>query len=417
MDHEAKALEMNKQFEATANQIAEIFEDADENIIEVIRNKSLVITEWISEYLKEAELCRVSQLKTFSLEENRLLVMKNQYAKIIQRIQTNTHPSNYYLHRDLGRWDRHKCNPKRIQVKWIDLIHEPPSQLKHRFALVFTTLPTIQRPLDSIREHAHKQGHRGDQPGNFMNPHDLAIHPRTGNVYVVDCDNHRIQILSPELEFIDYFSLKDKTPWPELLAIEFSIDGSTLVITGADESGCTWIVGQDGELLHKLTQPEPVEEGTSGPTGYFVARDVEDHFYLSSCSQRRILKIDLDGNLLCSIGDNDSPHPIGEVYGLAVVGDELFAVGDGNFSVNVYSLAGDFLRSHDIEPSCYGNGMASGVDGGFIVTDYWHGKIFFYGPDATLIKKIECPGAAGCRFASDGRLYVALSREDSVCYY
>ena len=44
-------------------------------------------------------------------------------------------------------------------------------------------------------------GGRGSGRRQFNNPDGIAISPITGQVYIADCDNHRIQVLNPDLTF------------------------------------------------------------------------------------------------------------------------------------------------------------------------------------------------------------------------
>ena len=44
-------------------------------------------------------------------------------------------------------------------------------------------------------------GSEGNGKAQFKNPLGLDVSDRTNNIYVCDCDNHRIQILTEELKY------------------------------------------------------------------------------------------------------------------------------------------------------------------------------------------------------------------------
>ena len=51
-------------------------------------------------------------------------------------------------------------------------------------------------------------GSQGSGPLQFSTiPVGLSIHPRTGKIYVCDCDNHRIQVINPDFTFSHEFGL------------------------------------------------------------------------------------------------------------------------------------------------------------------------------------------------------------------
>ena len=52
--------------------------------------------------------------------------------------------------------------------------------------------------------------HKGNDPLQFQYPHGIAIHPVTGQVYVADTDNGRIQVLNQDLTFSHMFGSEDQ---------------------------------------------------------------------------------------------------------------------------------------------------------------------------------------------------------------
>jgi tripartite motif-containing protein 2/3/tripartite motif-containing protein 71 len=56
--------------------------------------------------------------------------------------------------------------------------------------------------LSSTGKHLRTVGTNGSGPLQFKYPRGIAVHPHTGKVYVVDNDNHRIQVLNSDLTIL-----------------------------------------------------------------------------------------------------------------------------------------------------------------------------------------------------------------------
>ena len=67
-------------------------------------------------------------------------------------------------------------------------------------------------------------GQEGSKPLEFDSPWDITTSPTTGQIYVADCDNHRIQVLNPDLTFSYSFgsigSAEGQFSYPRFIAIE-----------------------------------------------------------------------------------------------------------------------------------------------------------------------------------------------------
>jgi peptidylamidoglycolate lyase len=73
-------------------------------------------------------------------------------------------------------------------------------------------------------------GSEGDQPGQFNNPHGLAM-DKDGKLYVADRENSRIQIFTSEGKFLDLWKSKELgRPW----GLDIADDGFLYVADGGD---------------------------------------------------------------------------------------------------------------------------------------------------------------------------------------
>jgi len=144
-------------------------------------------------------------------------------------------------------------------------------------------------------------GSLGTAPGQFTHPRNLAVGP-DGNLYVVDTDNHRVQVFDSQGNFVRQWGSQGeadgqfKEPW----GIAVDAEGNVYV---AD----TWnhriqVFDSNGKFLRKwgffaTTGGELGEPGAFwGPRA--IAIDAEGNLYVADTGNKRIQKFDPQGNFL-----------------------------------------------------------------------------------------------------------------------
>ena len=133
-------------------------------------------------------------------------------------------------------------------------------------------------------------GNYGNGEAEFKNPHGLDVSDRTNNVYVCDCNNHRVQILTEELEYHSMlgiglleFPLDIKVTRDRVLVLDesdlcvfafnsdhvnrlitrgvnkrtknpfcFDVDREHNIIMSDFDNHCVYVFGQEGEQIHKF---------------------------------------------------------------------------------------------------------------------------------------------------------------------
>lgn len=126
----------------------------------------------------------------------------------------------------------------------------------------------------SAGEHLHSWGDPGTKPAQFAVPHDLRIH-ENGDVWVADRENDRIQIFSPDGEFI---RLLDGFARPA--SLDF---------------------GPDGEIyVFELGYLAGMFPGNKSPNG--------------ATTGGRLTVINNEGDILCQIGGNEATSAAGDFY-------------------------------------------------------------------------------------------------------
>ena len=132
-------------------------------------------------------------------------------------------------------------------------------------------------------EHIRSWGDPGNRPGQFGVPHDLRI-ASTGEIWVADRENDRLQIFSPDGEFI---RLIDGLARPA--SLDFGPDGEVYVFELGYRAGMfpgaePPFVGAPGGRLSVLNQDGNVicqiggEDATSGPGDFYAPHNIRVDF-------------------------------------------------------------------------------------------------------------------------------------------
>ncbi|MES1257790.1 MAG: peptidyl-alpha-hydroxyglycine alpha-amidating lyase family protein, partial [Acidobacteriota bacterium] len=117
-------------------------------------------------------------------------------------------------------------------------------------------------------------GGKGTEPGQFNEPHSIAIDSR-GLVYVADRSNNRIQIFDQDGKFLKQWT-HFGTPWG------LFIKGDLLYVVDGTANNCLLIAStKDGKVLEKI-------EGLSNPTA--VAVDSRDAIYVGEVNGANVKK-------------------------------------------------------------------------------------------------------------------------------
>jgi sugar lactone lactonase YvrE len=224
-----------------------------------------------------------------------------------------------------------------------------------------------------------KWGSQGSDDGLFINPSGAAI-DASGNVYVVDTGNYRIQKFTPEGQFIAKWGSQGSGDGEFDLSkgIAIDVNGNVYVADTLNERIQKFT--QDGQFITKWGGPGPGDGEFHCPEG--IAIDASGNVYIANvCANWRIQKFTPDGQFIASWG----------------TGSE----GDGEF----------------IEPE----GIAADASGNVYVTD-WGRRIQKFTPDGQFITKWGEPGPGDGEFSglrsiaidASGNVYVTESGNNRV---
>ncbi len=275
---------------------------------------------------------------------------------------------------------------------------------------------------------------QGDQQGQLNHPRKIAAGP-DGNVYVIDSQNSRVAIFSPDGTFLrqfgSYGSVDQAAPggtFREPWGVAVGQDGQIYI---AD----TWnhrveVFDSKGAFVRMWGQFEQVQPGTTGkPDGFWGPRDIavdnQNHVYVADTGNKRVRVYDEKGTFLYDIGQGGSGQgQLDEPVGLAIndATNEIFVADTWNRRIDVFDLTGAFRRSWDVQAWSAtrdtGNRPYLALDKAgthLFVTDPDAARVLIFDTNGVPILSFGNPGTAPLsanQFASLGG--VAIGQNDTI---
>ena len=205
------------------------------------------------------------------------------------------------------------------------------------FAAISLLVMLVVLPVRAGYKVIHYWGTKGDDTGQFHAPNGIDL-DSTGNVYVADRFNNRVQVFDSTGNLLRFWTLPD-TGIAEGLAIN------------ADNKIYVAQMIQERVLRYSSTGTLETTWGSAGPSpGEFnypwgVAVGPDGSVYVVDYFNYRIQKFNQDGGLITTWGSQGSgPGQFDRPKGIAVGADGKVYVADAsNFRVQVFSDTGAFL--------------------------------------------------------------------------
>jgi tripartite motif-containing protein 71 len=278
--------------------------------------------------------------------------------------------------------------PSNIQDK-IPAFHQPDNPEKMKKAgltqnqIIFAILCTVIHIAASMSLHAQSKvamlkqwGEFGDAPGQFKYPAMIAL-DHSGNVYVVDQHNHRIQKFDPE--------------------------GNFLLMWGKNGTG-------PGEFNYP----------------YGIAIDSKGEVYVSDMNNHRIQKFSSRGEFIRSAGSYGTENgQLKYPYGIALdEKDVLYVIDAFNYRIQKFNSDLEFLSAWGSEEEIgirlyMPHELAIAGDGNVILSDRQNHRISVFSKDGILVKRLgrygEGKEAEGGQFSEPHGVAVSHNGDIFVC--
>ena len=272
----------------------------------------------------------------------------------------------------------------------------------------------------SLEQPAAVWGVKGSGPGQFNEPRGLAV-DGSGNVYVVDSKNNRIQKLSADGAPLQSWGKEGSDPgqFKDPCGIAVGPDGSVYV---AD----TWNhrvqkFDANGKFLLEWREQT---SGFWGPRGIAVSPDGTS-VYVTDTGNKRVVHFDAAGNQINLWGHEGSkPGELIEPVGLTVDKEGHVRVADtGNHRVQIFNAQGTFIKEHFVSgwEEFYSEPYMAMLGDDMVVTDSYNHRCARYA-DGTLVYSWGKTGSApgdfnrpiGIATDAQGAVYVADTMNNRI---
>ena len=175
-------------------------------------------------------------------------------------------------------------------------------------------------------------GKKGNKQLEFQHPTSIGIHPLTRKVYVADRDNHRIQILNPDLTFSSSFGSfgsdngQFQYPW------DVALDSTGNVYVADRDNHSIQVFTAEGEFTRKFRKKREGKKGEGNGELNFpssISIDSDNVVYVAEQDNRRVSVFTCKGKFLTSFGTKGSgPGQFNKPCGISVDINRVVYVAD-----------------------------------------------------------------------------------------
>ena len=171
-------------------------------------------------------------------------------------------------------------------------------------------------------------GKEGKNSLEFNEPLGIAIHPLNKRVYIAERNNHRVQILNPDLTFFSSFGSNGNDngqfhwPW------DVAFDSTGNVYVADFDNHCIQVFTAEGQFLRKFGKKGSGNGELNGPTSISIDGD-DVAVYVTEFRNHRVSIFTLKGTFLTSFGSKgNGPGQFNEPRGITVDNDGVVYVSD-----------------------------------------------------------------------------------------
>jgi DNA-binding beta-propeller fold protein YncE len=271
-------------------------------------------------------------------------------------------------------------------------------------------------------EFARAWGDSGSGSGQFFRPHGAAV-DASGNVYVVDLGNSRIQKFSRDGAYVTQWGTWGKGDGQFGSFTNIAVDGSGDVYVADSGNNRIQKFTSDGSYLTQWAVPGTGNRELDGNL-YGIAVDPSGSVFVMDSGHGHVLKFTRDGTFVTQWGETG--YGDGRFMwsrGMGVDAHGHVYVADGERGIQMFSTDGAFLKRWDIRGARYygADHMTVDADGNVIVTDIQSHTIKRFNSAGWLLTQWAPRGGwnwtPAVAVGGDGTVYVTSTEENRIEKY
>ena len=170
-------------------------------------------------------------------------------------------------------------------------------------------------------------GSRGNKSLQFDGPLSVAVSPITKKIAIPEWDNHRVQILNPDLTFYRSFGSKGSDNGQFICPHDIAFDSTGNIYVTDAWNHRVQVFNPEGIFLRQFGNKGEGDGELNFPAG--ISIDSDDTVYVTEGRNQRVSVFTYDGKFLASFGNGGSgPGQFNSSYRLTVDRDGIIYVSD-----------------------------------------------------------------------------------------
>ena len=158
---------------------------------------------------------------------------------------------------------------------------------------------------------------RGSGPLQFSAPIGIAVHPTTGQIYVADCGNYRIQVINGDFTYSHSIGSYGTAPGQLRLPWDVALDGVGNVYVANFSNHCIDVFTSDGKHLRRFGSRGFGDGQLNWPSSITI--DTYNVVYVADHGNHRISVFTTDGAFIRNFGHQGSGEgEFNNPYGITV---------------------------------------------------------------------------------------------------
>ena len=145
---------------------------------------------------------------------------------------------------------------------------------------------------------------RGSEPLQFNNPKGISVHPTTGQIFVADEGNHRIQVINGDFTYSHSIGSEGAASGQLNCLHDVALDGVGNVYVANFWNNCIDVFTSDGKYLRRFGSKGSGDGQLSQPSSITI--DTHNMVYVAEYGNHRISVFTTDGMFIRHIGHRGS---------------------------------------------------------------------------------------------------------------